>query len=88
MVDNSQQSSFLGRASLDVGYYICRERGLRSGCNAEMERMNMVACVISAVCDGGGARRMRSCCTIDFEIAETQCGGFVLCECVVSRSQI
>ena len=84
MVDNSQQSSLLGRASLDVGYYICRERALGSGCNAEMERMNMVTCIICTVCDGGGARRKRSWYIIDFEIAETQGGGFVLCECVVS----
>ena len=88
MVDNSQQSSFLGRESLDIGYYICQERALGSGCNAEMERMNMVTCIICTVCDGGGARRKRSWCTIDFEIAETQGGGFVLCECVISGSQI
>ena len=85
-MDNSQNSSFLGRAALNVGYYIGRGRALGNGCTAKMKRMNMVACIICTVCDGGGARRKSSWYTIDFEIAETQCGGFVLCECVVSRS--
>ena len=83
MVDNSQHSSFLGRASLDVGYYICREKALGSGCNAKMKRMNMVTCIICTVCDRGGARRKRSWYIIDFEISETQGCGVVLCEIVV-----
>ena len=88
MVDNSQYASFLGRASLDVGYYICREGALGSGCNAKLKRMNMVTCIICAVCNGGGARRKRSWYIIDFEIAETQGGGVVLCESVGCSSQI
>ena len=88
MVDNSQQSSFLGRESLHVGHYICWERTLGSGCNAKMKRMNMVTCIICTVCDGSGARRKRSWYIIDFEIAETQGGGVVLCESVGCSSQI
>ena len=82
MVDNSQNSSFLGRAALNVGYYIGRGWALGNGCTAKMKRMNMVACIICTVCDGGGAQRKRSWYIIDFEIADTQGGGVVLCESV------
>ena len=48
----------------------------------------MIAYIIGAVCDGSGARRERSWYIRNFEIAETEGGGFVLCESVGCSSQV
>ena len=86
MVDNSQYSTFLGWVSLDVGSYIRWERDLRSGCDFEMKGVNMMTCFICAVCDWSRVRGERGWFHGDFVIAETQGGGFVLCEGVGRRS--
>ena len=80
MVDNSQHSTFLGCASLDVGAYIRWEGYLSSGCNFEMKGVNMMTCFIGAVCYWSRVRGERGWFHGEFVVAETQGGGFVLCE--------
>ena len=50
--------------------------------------MNMMTCIISAVCNWSGARREQSWYIRNLKTAETEGGGFVLCESVGCSSQV